>query len=59
MDFPQPLVYFLPYEREKNVTNVFTRNISELAPVKLVMSLQKKLLKYCWRHCGTYYGNRK
>ena len=36
-----------------SVTNVFTRNISELAALKLVM-WQKKLLKYCCRHRGTF-----
>ena len=38
-----------------SVTNVFTRNTSELAALKLVM-WQKQPLKYCCRHRGTY-GN--
>ena len=46
------------WEKNKKFTNVFTRNISELAALKLVMSWQNKLPKYCCRHCGIY-GNHK
>ena len=34
---PQPLVYFSPMKDSKKFTNVFTRNISELAALKLVI----------------------
>ena len=40
-------------KENKKFTNVLTRNISELAAFKLVMSWQKKFLKYCCRDCGT------
>ena len=58
MDLLCRLYIFSPMKENKKFTNVLTRNISELAALKLVMSWQKKLLKYCCRHCGTY-GNRK
>ena len=54
MDLLSRLFIFSPMKENKKFTNVFTRNISELAALKLVMSGQKKLLKYCCRHCGTY-----
>ena len=41
MDLLSCLFIFSPTEKNKKFKNVFTRNISELAALKLVMSLQK------------------
>ena len=38
MDVPSRLVIFSPMKENKMFTNVFTRNIFELAALKLVMS---------------------
>ena len=48
------LFIFSPTEKNKKFTNVLTQNISKLAALKLVMSWQKKVPKYCCRHCGVY-----
>ena len=51
--FSKPLVYFLPYEREQEVHKIHPKH-SELAALKVVISWQKKLLKYFCRHYGTF-----
>ena len=53
---PQPLVYFLPYEtdREQEVHKCIHSKHFRVSGIKLVMSWQKKLPKYCSRHCITY-----
>ena len=38
MDLLRSLFIFSPTEKNKEFTNVFTRNISEIAALKLVMS---------------------
>ena len=58
MDFLSRLSIFFRMKENKKFTNVFTWNIPALAALKLVMSWQNKLPKYCYRHCGTY-GTRK
>ena len=39
---PQPLVYFLPYEREQEVPKCIHPKHSELAPLKLVLECRDK-----------------
>ena len=53
MDLLGRLFIFFPMKENKKVTDVLTRNISEIAAIKLVMSWKKKLPKYCCMHCGT------
>ena len=43
MDLLSHLFIFSPMKENKKFTNVFTRNTSKLAALKLVMSGQKKL----------------
>ena len=58
MDLLSRLSIFSPTEKNKKFTNVFNRNIFESAALKLEITREKKLPKYCWRHCGTY-GKRQ
>ena len=44
MDLLSRLFIFSPMKEDKKFTNVFTRNFSELAALKLVMSRQKELI---------------